>query len=472
MSKLWNGRFSKETDVKVKQFTASIPFDQHMYRGNIAGSIAHARMLARCGIITSSEAEAIIAGLDSIRADIEAGNFSFEVALEDIHMNIEKALTDRIGPVGGKLHTGRSRNDQSVLDSHLFLRQVIAAICGLIAEMEAALVEVAENHSDVIMPGYTHMQRAQPILFAHHMMAYFFMLTRDFKRMQNCWEQADTSPLGAGALAGTTFPIDRHFVAEQLRFSAVYENSIDAVSDRDHIIEFLSATSLLMVHLSRLSEEIVLWSSSEFSFIELDDAHCTGSSIMPQKKNPDVAELVRGKSGRVFGNLMALLVTMKGLPLAYNKDMQEDKEGLMDTVDTVKLSLTVYADMIRAMKVKGDRMAKAVTEDFSNATDMADYLVKKGLPFRQAHEIVGKSVRYCIENDKLLVDLSLKELEKLSPLFEEDICEAIKVSTCITARNSYGGTSPTQVARELALGKEILLLQRQVVETFSQAASV
>jgi len=468
MTKLWGGRFVKGTDRAVEEFTSSISFDSRLYKQDIAGSIAHARMLAKCGIIAGNEAEIIIAGLQGILADIEAGNFSFEIALEDIHMNIEKRLTDRIGPTGGKLHTARSRNDQVALDTHLYLKQEIISIGQLLCDLAAAVLEVAEKHQDTIMPGYTHLQRAQPILFAHHMLAYLFMLLRDFSRLTGVWERTDIMPLGAGALAGTTFPIDRHFVAEQLKFGAIYDNSIDAVSDRDYILEFLSFASILMLHLSRLSEEIILWSSAEFSFIELDDAHCTGSSIMPQKKNPDVAELVRGKTGRIFGHLMALLTVAKGLPLAYNKDLQEDKEGLFDTIDTLKFSLSVYAAMLRGMKVNAPRLLEAARQDFANATDMADYLVKKGLPFRQAHEVVGISVRHCIEAGKKLTDLSLAEFKHFSPLFETDILEAIKVETCVNARNSYGGTSPEQVRQAIGRGRNILSKQLSRLDTYRE----
>lgn len=465
---MWGGRFTKNTDVLVEEFTSSISFDSRMYREDIAGSIAHARMLAKCGIIPDDDAEKIIEGLKAILADIEAGNFEFLVSLEDVHMNIEKRLTDRIGPVGGKLHTARSRNDQVALDTHMYLRRELVAIAKLIIDLELAALETAEKYNHVIMPGYTHLQRAQPILFAHHMLAYVSMFARDFSRLTGVWERTDIMPLGAGALAGTTFPIDRHYVAEQLKFSNIYTNSIDAVSDRDYILEFLSFASILMMHLSRISEEIILWSSTEYSFIELDDAHCTGSSIMPQKKNPDVAELVRGKTGRVFGHLMAMLTVAKGLPLAYNKDLQEDKEGLFDTIDTVKFSLTVYASMLRAMKVNEERMAQAVTKDFSNATDMADYLVKKGLPFRQAHEVVGKCVRYCIDNGKWLMDLSLDEFKQFSPLFETDILEAIKVETCVSARNSYGGTSYTQVGQQVAAVREVISKQQMTLDMYTK----
>ncbi|HWR09788.1 argininosuccinate lyase [Sporomusa sp.] len=468
MSKLWGGRFAKNTDVMVEEFTSSISFDSRMYRQDIAGSIAHAGMLAKCGIISTDDAKLIIDGLNSILADIEAGNFSFEVSLEDIHMNIEKRLTERIGPTGGRLHTARSRNDQVALDTHMYVREQVAEIGTLLFDLEQAVLDTAHRYPETIMPGYTHLQRAQPILFAHHMIAYFFMFERDFRRLGGVWESADIMPLGAGALAGTTFPIDRELVARELNFGRIYENSIDAVSDRDYILEFLSFASILMMHLSRLSEEIILWSSTEFSFIELDDAHCTGSSIMPQKKNPDVAELVRGKTGRVFGHLMAMLTVAKGLPLAYNKDLQEDKEGLFDTIDTVKFSLTVYAAMLRGMKVNSGTMRQALKTDFSNATDMADYLVKKGLPFRQAHEVVGKCVAYCLGEQKNLTDLTLAEFKNFSPLFDTDILVAITIETCVAARNSLGGTSPAQVGQAVTVAKSIMEKQQKRLDMYTK----
>ena len=468
MAKLWGGRFTKNTDAMVDEFQASISFDHRMYYEDIKGSIAHATMLAKTGIISDEERDLIIGGLESILADIEAGNFSFEVGLEDIHMNIEARLTERIGAVGGTLHTARSRNDQVAVDTHLYLRKEIGELAVLLQNLQEAFLNKAQENKEVIMPGYTHLQRAQPILFAQHMMAYFFMLARDFDRLQGVYERTDIMPLGAGALAGTTFPIDRFMVAEQLKFGKLYANSMDAVSDRDYIIEFLSFASLLIMHLSRISEEIILWCSAEFGFIELDDAHCTGSSIMPQKKNPDVAELVRGKTGRIFGHLMGMLTTTKGLPLAYNKDLQEDKEGVFDTIDNLKFVLTIYAAMIRDMRVNRDRMYNAVTHDFSNATDMADYLGKKGLPFRQAHEVVGKSVRYCIDNNKWLMDLTLDEFKQFSPLFEEDIMDAISVETCVTNRNSYGGTSYAQVAQQFETAQKTLENQQVVIDKYTQ----
>lgn len=462
---MWGGRFTKTTDEMINEFQASISFDKRMYHEDIAGSIAHATMLARCGIITDDDKDKIIAGLKAVLAQIEAGEFDFSVDLEDIHMNIEKRLTEAIGEAGGRLHTARSRNDQVALDTHMYVRRQVIEVQKEIENLQQALVETAEKYSDVIMPGYTHLQRAQPILFAHHLMAYFSMLSRDFARFEGVYRRADIMPLGAGALAGTTFPIDREFVAKQLNFEAIYNNSLDAVSDRDYIMEFLAAASILMVHLSRLSEETILWCTREFSFVELDDAHCTGSSMMPQKKNPDVSELVRGKTGRVIGHLMAMLTTVKGLPLAYNKDLQEDKEGIFDAIDTVKFSLAVYAQLIRGMKVRADVMKRAVTEDFSNATDLADYLVKKGMPFRQAHAVSGTAVHNCIAAGKYLSDMTLAEFKELSPLFEDDIQDAISPETCVKNRNSLGGTSYKQVDLQLTAAKELLAAEQKIIDT-------
>ena len=459
---MWGGRFSKTTDEMINEFQASIGFDKRMYHEDIAGSIAHATMLAKCGIITDEDKEAIVKGLKDILKQIDAGSFDFSVDLEDIHMNIEKRLTDAIGEAGGRLHTARSRNDQVALDTHMYIRRQVTEVQREIQNLQQALVETAEKNQDVIMPGYTHLQRAQPILFAHHLLAYFGMLARDFARFEGVYQRADIMPLGAGALAGTTFPIDREFVARQLNFEHIYGNSLDAVSDRDYIMEFLAAASILMVHLSRLSEETILWCSREFSFVELDDAHCTGSSMMPQKKNPDVSELVRGKTGRVIGHLMAMLTTVKGLPLAYNKDLQEDKEGIFDAIDTVKFSLAVYAQLIRGMKVRKDVMKRAVTEDFSNATDLADYLVKKGMPFRQAHAVSGTAVHDSIAKGKYLEDMTLAEFQQLSPLFEADIKEAIRPETCVRNRNSLGGTSYSQVERQLTAAKELLSAEQKI----------
>ncbi|MBP5199995.1 MAG: argininosuccinate lyase [Schwartzia sp.] len=467
-NKLWGGRFSKTTDEMINDFQASISFDKRMYREDVAGSIAHATMLAKCGIISDVDRDAIISGLKDILAKIESGDFSFDVALEDIHMNIEKRLTDAIGDAGARLHTARSRNDQVALDTHMYLRRETVEVLQLILDMQRALVETAKKNADVIMPGYTHLQRAQPILFAHHLLAYFSMLARDFERFRGVYVRTDIMPLGAGALAGTTFPIDRKMVADALHFDRIYSNSLDAVSDRDYIMEFLSAASILMVHLSRLSEETILWCSREFSFVELDDAHCTGSSMMPQKKNPDVSELVRGKTGRVIGHLTAMLVTVKGLPLAYNKDLQEDKEGVFDAIDTVKFSLAVYTRILRGMKVRKDVMRRAVEKDFSNATDLADYLAKKGLPFRKAHAVAGEAVGYCLEKQKWLQDLTMEEFKKLSPLFEDNIREVIQPETCVKNRNSMGGTSYEQVEMQLSAANELLSTELQCIDILTK----
>ena len=464
MAKLWGGRFSKNTNELVDAFNASIEFDKRLYHEDIRGSIAHATMLGRAGIIPVADAEEIVNGLKQILADIEAGDFSFEVSLEDIHMNIEARLTERIGSAGARLHTARSRNDQVALDMHMYMKREVVEIGELLLKFEQVLLTVAKEHEKTLMPGYTHLQRAQPITFAHHLLAYFNMLQRDFRRLQGVWAGADIMPLGAGAIAGTTFPIDRFDVASQLNFADVYANSMDAVSDRDYVLEFLSFASILMMHLSRLSEEVCLWSSTEFAFIELDDAFATGSSMMPQKKNPDIAELVRGKTGRVYGHLQALLVTVKGLPLTYNKDLQEDNEGLFDAIDTIKFSLAVYSDMIATMKVNVDKMEQAVSKDFSNATDLADYLVRKGLPFRQAHEVVGKCVAYAIKAGKFLPEITLAEYKEFSELFEADLLETLKPENCVAARTSYGGPAFTENTKQLIRGAEILDMQRAVLE--------
>nr|WP_325190291.1 argininosuccinate lyase [uncultured Selenomonas sp.] len=470
--KLWGGRFAKTTDEMINEFQASIQFDRRMYREDIAGSIAHAAMLAKIGMISETDRAAIEAGLRDILGQIDRGAFAFSVALEDIHMNIEKRLTEAVGDAGSRLHTARSRNDQVALDTHMFVRRSVVEVLAHIAALQTALVETAEQNKDVIMPGYTHLQRAQPILFAHHLMAYFCMLARDFERFQGVYVRADLMPLGAGALAGTTLPIDRAFVAKKLNFDRIYTNSMDAVSDRDYIMEFLSAASILMVHLSRLSEEIILWCSREFSFVELDDAHCTGSSMMPQKKNPDVSELVRGKTGRVVGHLMAMLMAVKGLPLAYNKDLQEDKEGLFDAIDTVKFSLSVYERLIRGMKVHADVMHRAVAADFSNATDLADYLVQKGMPFRQAHAVSGQAVAQCIARGIWLCDMELTAYQKLSPLFDADVYEAIRPETCVACRNSYGGTSYAQVEQQLSAAQELVLEEHRVISDLEKKQKI
>ena len=470
--KLWGGRFSKTTDEMINEFQASIGFDRRMYREDIAGSLAHAAMLAKVGILSEEDRAAIEKGLKDILAQIEHGDFDFSVALEDIHMNIEKRLTDAIGDAGSRLHTARSRNDQVALDTHLFVRHAVVDVMAHIRALQQALAESAAQHRDVIMPGYTHLQRAQPILFSHHLMAYFGMLARDFERFQGVYARTDIMPLGAGALAGTTLPIDRQFVAQRLHFERIYTNSLDAVSDRDYILEFLSAASILMVHLSRLSEEIILWCSREFSFVELDDAHCTGSSMMPQKKNPDVSELVRGKTGRVVGHLMAMLMAVKGLPLAYNKDLQEDKEGLFDTIDTVKFSLAVYAQLIRGMKLREDVMRHAVEADYSNATDLADYLVRKGLPFRKAHAVAGQAVAQCIARGIYLADLPIADYQQLSPLFAEDIYDAISPETCVSCRNSYGGTSCEQAEMQIEAAKNLMTEEERMISVLTEKQNI
>ena len=470
--KLWGGRFSKTTDEMINEFQASIGFDRRMYREDIAGSLAHAAMLAKVGILSEEDRAAIEKGLKDILAQIEHGDFDFSVALEDIHMNIEKRLTDAIGDAGSRLHTARSRNDQVALDTHLFVRHAVVDVMAHIRALQQALTESAAQHRDVIMPGYTHLQRAQPILFSHHLMAYFGMLARDFERFQGVYARTDIMPLGAGALAGTTLPIDRQFVAQRLHFERIYTNSLDAVSDRDYILEFLSAASILMVHLSRLSEEIILWCSREFSFVELDDAHCTGSSMMPQKKNPDVSELVRGKTGRVVGHLMAMLMAVKGLPLAYNKDLQEDKEGLFDAIDTVKFSLAVYAQLIRGMKLREDVMRHAVEADYSNATDLADYLVRKGLPFRKAHAVAGQAVAQCIARGIYLAELPIADYQQLSPLFAEDIYDAISPETCVSCRNSYGGTSYEQAEMQLEAAKNLMTEEARMISVLTEKQNI
>ncbi len=447
--KLWGGRFTQPTDKFVEEFTASIAFDQRLYRYDIAGSKAHAEMLGRQGIIAVEEADRIIGGLDEILAGIEAGEINFSIALEDIHMNIEARLIDKIGPVGGKLHTGRSRNDQVAVDIRLYLRDEIDIVLDALKKLEAAFIDQAEHNLNVIMPGYTHLQTAQPVLFSHHLLAYREMIARDRSRLRDLRARFNVMPLGAGALAGTTFPIDREWVAAQLGFAGVTRNSLDSVSDRDFAIEFCSFAAILMMHLSRLSEELILWSSADFDFIALSDAFCTGSSIMPQKKNPDVPELVRGKTGRVYGHLVSLLTLMKALPLAYNKDMQEDKEPLFDTIDTVKGSLKIFAAMIAEMTVKGGNMRIAAARGFSTATDVADYCVRKGLPFRQAHEVVGKTVRYCIETGKDIPELSLDEFKSFSPLIEADIYDFVTLEASVNARKATGGTAREAVEREL-----------------------
>lgn len=463
MSKLWGGRFTKDTNQLVEEFTASIEFDQLMAKEDIAGSIAHATMLGECGIIELNEANLIIEGLNKILKKIEKNEVQFSIENEDIHMNIESMLIEEIGPVGGKLHTGRSRNDQVATDMHLFLKNNTSSIIHLIEDVQNKIISQAKKHVNTIMPGYTHLQRAQPVSFAHHILTYFWMLERDKSRFKDSLKRVDISPLGAGALAGTTFPINRHRTAELLGFSDIYHNSLDAVSDRDFIVEFLSHASLLMTHISRLSEEFVIWSSQEFQFVELDDAFCTGSSIMPQKKNPDVPELLRGKTGRVYGSLIGLLTVLKGLPLAYNKDMQEDKEGMFDTVYTVVGALRLLSGIIDTMKVNENRMYEAVKNDYSNATDLADYLVRKNIPFRQAHEIVGKTVLYAIENHKFLGELSLEEYKEINEVFDEDIYHTLNPKTVMEARISEGGTSTNEVWKQIMKAEECLSFTTNMV---------
>ena len=447
--KLWGGRFRKETDDLVNDFNSSIQFDCRLYREDIQGSLAHAAMLADCGIISREDEAAIRAGLEGILADIEAGKVEFTADNEDIHMNVEALLTERIGAAGKRLHTARSRNDQVAVDLRLYLRREIGEIVDQILDLQEAILAKAKEHQNTVMPGYTHLQRAQPISFAQHLLAYGAMLRRDVGRLLDCRARMNECPLGSGALAGTTYPIDRWETAKALGFTAPMGNSLDGVSDRDYAIELLSALSVLMMHLSRFSEEIILWCSWEFKFIELDDAYSTGSSIMPQKKNPDVAELARGKTGRVYGHLMGLLTTMKGLPLAYNKDMQEDKEPVFDAVDTVKLCLPVFTGMIATMKVLPENMRRAASAGFINATDCADYLTKKGLPFRDAYTAVGNLVYYCTERGKGLEDLSLEELRQISPLFDGDVYEALGLEACMGQRKSWGGPAPEETARQI-----------------------
>ena len=450
MDKMWAGRFAKALDSQADDFNSSIRFDSRMYKQDIKGSMAHAAMLSARGIISTDDADAIIAGLETILADITAGTLPIDPAAEDIHMFVEAELTKRIGDAGKRLHTARSRNDQVALDTRLYLRDEISEIISLTLSLIEVLTDRAEEYKSAIMPGYTHLQRAQPITFGHHLMAYAMMLQRDVGRFEDTAKRMDVSPIGCCALAGTTYPTDRAYEAKLLGFSAVAENSLDGVSDRDFCVEFLSACSILMMHLSRLSEEIILWSSWEFRFIELDDSYTTGSSIMPQKKNPDMAELCRGKTGRVYGDLMALLTALKGLPLAYNKDMQEDKEAVFDAVDTVKMCLSVMTPMLATMKARRDNMYKAAQKGFINATDLADYMTKKGVPFRSAYKISGQLVAYCIENNTVLEALSLEKFKEYSDVFEADVYDDISLETCVGKRISFGGTSVSSVEAQIA----------------------
>ncbi|MFO7604250.1 MAG: argininosuccinate lyase [Gammaproteobacteria bacterium] len=454
--KPWAGRFTEGTDAFVEAFTASVGFDKRLYRHDIAGSVAHARMLNKIGVLTDKECEAIINGLAELQLEIEQGQFAWSVALEDVHMNIEARLTDRIGDAGKKLHTGRSRNDQVATDIRLYLRDEIDAILVELTRLQRGLLDVAEREVDTILPGFTHLQTAQPISFGHHMLAWYEMLKRDAERLHDCRRRVNRMPLGSAALAGTTYPIDRAYTAELLGFDGLCENSLDAVSDRDFAIEFVGAAAVIMMHLSRFSEELILWSSAQFNFIDLGDRFCTGSSIMPQKKNPDVPELIRGKAGRIQGHWVALVTLMKGQPLAYNKDNQEDKEPLFDTVDNVRGSLRVFADMVPQMQVKAEVMREAARRGFSTATDLADYLVVKGVPFREAHEIVGKAVRYGIEQSKDLAEMSLQELQQFAGIIDEEVFAVLTLEGSVAARNHLGGTAPAQVRAAIQRARALL----------------
>ena len=449
MAQLWGGRFTKETDQLVYNFNASISFDKKLYAQDIRGSIAHVMMLAKQGILTDAEKDQIIEGLEGILSDIERGKLVISEQYEDIHSFVEATLIERIGNAGKKLHTGRSRNDQVALDMKMYARDEVLLVDNLIEDMLHVLLSIMEENTETFMPGFTHLQKAQPITLAHHMGAYFEMFRRDHERLKSIYERMDTCPLGSGALAGTTYPLDREYSATLLGFEKPTMNSMDGVSDRDYLIEFLSALSVIMMHLSRFSEEVIIWNSNEYQFVEIDDAYSTGSSIMPQKKNPDIAELVRGKTGRVYGALMSLLTTMKGIPLAYNKDMQEDKEMVFDAIDTVKDCLTLFTGMIRTMQFKKDRMEASAKNGFTNATDAADYLVNHGVPFRDAHGIVGQLVLYCIQKGIALDDMELSEFQEISPVFEEDIYEAIRMDTCVNKRVTTG--APGKAAMEEAI---------------------
>jgi argininosuccinate lyase len=454
--KPWGGRFTESTDAFVETFTASVNFDQRLYHYDIQGSRAHARMLEKVGVLSKTELDSILTGLKQIERDIEQGNFQWSVSLEDVHMNIEARLTTLIGEAGKKLHTGRSRNDQVATDLRLYLRDQINAACAELRRLQSGLLDVAERESDTLLPGFTHLQIAMPVTFGHHMLAWFENLQRDRQRLMDCLKRVNVMPLGAAALAGTSFPIDRHYTAELLGFDSPAENSLDAVSDRDFVIEFCSCAALILIHLSRFSEELILWASTQFDFIDLPDRFCTGSSIMPQKKNPDVPELVRGKSGRVIGHLVGLLMLMKAQPLAYNKDNQEDKEPLFDTVDTILGCLRAFADMVPAIEVKADNMRRAAASGYATATDLADYLVRKGLAFRDAHEIVGNAVRLGIESKRDLSEMSLSELQSLSALIESDVFDVLTLEGSVSARNHYGGTAPDQVRAAIIRARQRL----------------
>ena len=457
MEKLWGGRFKKNINKEMEKFISSLSFDKKLVKYDLLGSIAHAQMLGKCEIITKEEKNKIVEGLKQILKEVQEGKVKIITReAEDIHSWVENKLKEKIGTVAGKLHIARSRNDQIALDERMYLKEEVLTIQDLLKDLQKSLLSSAQKHLGIIMPGYTHLQHAQPLLFSHHLMAYFFMFERDKGRMQDLYKRIDVLPLGSAALAGTSFPVDREFVSKQLGFSKVSENSLDAVSDRDFILEFLSASAILMMHLSRLGEELVLWSSQEFDFIELDDSFCTGSSIMPQKKNPDAAELIRGKTGRVYGNLMNLLTMMKALPLAYNHDMQEDKEPLFDTVSTLETSLFLMSKMIETMQVNKKKMEEGTKGDFSTATELADYLVKKGLSFREAHKLVGGMVIYCLENKKNLEDLTLAELKSFHKNFSEKALEILKPQSAVEAKDSYGGTSLKKVKESIQKAKKIL----------------
>ena len=455
-AKLWAGRFTEPTDALVERFTQSVSFDRRLAKHDIRGSIAHATMLAETGVLSTGDGDAIVAGLEGILADIEAGAFEWRMSLEDVHMNVESALTDRIGDAGKRLHTGRSRNDQVATGVRLFVREALDDIVGAICGVQGAILSIAEREADTVLPGFTHLQPAQPVTFGHHMLAWFEMLQRDAERFTDCRVRVNRMPLGAAALAGTPYPIDRAMTARLLGFDGLCENSLDAVSDRDFAIEFVSACALAMMHLSRMSEELVLWVSAPFSFVELGDAYCTGSSIMPQKKNPDVPELVRGKSARVIGHLCALLVLMKGQPLAYNRDNQEDKEPLFDTVDTVTDCLRVFAGMLGTLECRRERMREAARLGYMTATDLADYLVRRAVPFRDAHEAVGRAVRSAVETGSDLSEMSLDELREFSPVIESDVFEVLTLEGSVAARNHPGGTAPAQVRAAIARARERL----------------
>ena len=454
--KLWGGRFEKQTSGLVDDFHSSITFDQRLAYLDITGSIAHATMLGEQGVISKEDADAMVEGLKSIRDDVEAGKIQFALDAEDIHMNVEKILTERIGEAGKRLHTGRSRNDQVALDSRLYIKQIAKEAVEFQKALCETLIVIAKRHCESIMPGYTHMQRAQPVTLGHHMMAYFQMFSRDMQRMKEVYQHADVCPLGSGALAGTTHPLNRYRTQELLGFSSITMNSLDAVSDRDYVLDYIYAASVCMMHLSRFCEEMIIWSTHEFKFVEMDDSFATGSSIMPQKKNPDVAELIRGKTGRVYGDLMGLLTTMKGLPLTYNKDMQEDKECLFDARDTLIKSLMVFTAMLSTCTFRADNMARSAEGGFTNATDAADYLVKKGMTFRDAHAVIGRLVLYCVKDNKGLLDLSLEELRSFSDLFEEDIFVACSMRACVTLRDVPGGPAPNRVRETIEAGEKFL----------------